>query len=114
MYGGLASALLMFACAKGRDRDLSALGRRSTWRVMVPATLLGTYVSLLFWMAGFKYADASVAAALNQTSTLFTFVLAVVILREPVTTRRVAGLVCGIVGVLLVTFFRGAGEGSLG
>lgn len=114
MLGGLVSAILMAALAKPAERKLSSLRKRSTWRVMLPATLLGSYVSLLLWMAGFKYADASVAAALNQTATLFTFVLAVVLLHEPVTRRRLAGLVCGVVGVLLVTFFGAASGGAVG
>jgi drug/metabolite transporter (DMT)-like permease len=70
---------------------------------MVAASFIGTYLSLIFWMGGMKYADASIAAALNQTATLFTFILAVLILKEPVTRRRIAGLALGAVGVLLVT-----------
>jgi drug/metabolite transporter (DMT)-like permease len=108
MLGGLASAILMVSVMGRGTGMLGTLRKRSTWRVMLPATVLGSYASLLLWMAGFKYADASVAAALNQTATLFTFVLAVVLLHEPVTRRRLAGLVCGLVGVVLVTFFGAA------
>jgi drug/metabolite transporter (DMT)-like permease len=51
-----------------------------------------------------KYTQASIAAALNQTSTLWTFILAALILKEPVTWLRVVGLGLGLAGVFLVTF----------
>ena len=104
MVGGLASAVLLLPLLPGRYRDLSSLADRRTWRFMVPAVLIGTYVSLLLWMGGFKFADASVASALNQTATLFTFGLAVLILKEPVTRRGLASLGLGLAGVACVTF----------
>ena len=99
---------MLVALARPADRRLGELREPGVWRVMLPATLIGSLLSQGLWMAGFKYADASVAAALNQTATLFTFVLAVLILKEPVSPRRVAGLVAGMAGVALVTFL-GAG-----
>ena len=104
LLGGVAGTSVMFALARPQHRRLGELREGNVWRVMLPAALLGSFVSQWLWMAGFKFADASVAAALNQTATLFTFVLAVVVLREPVSRRRVAGLVCGMAGVALVTF----------
>jgi drug/metabolite transporter (DMT)-like permease len=71
---------------------------------MVPGSVMGTYVSLLFWLGGMKYTLASTAAALNQTATLWTFGLAVLWLGEPVTRRRLLWLAGGVVGVALVTF----------
>jgi drug/metabolite transporter (DMT)-like permease len=106
MAGGLLASVLILPLLPTRSRNLSSLADRSTWIHMIPGILLGTFLSLLFWMGGFKYADASTAAALNQMSTLFTFVLAIVILREPVTKRGLAGLTLGFLGALLVTVSR--------
>jgi drug/metabolite transporter (DMT)-like permease len=53
-------------------------------------------------MGGFKYTQASVASALNQTASLFTFILAVWILREPVTRRALMGLALGLLGVIIM------------
>ena len=61
-------------------------------------------VVLMLWLAGMKYTLASIAAALNQTSTLWIFTLAALILREPVTGKRMLGLLLGLGGVALVTF----------
>ena len=104
MFGGLASAVLLLPLLPAARRDLSPLRDRTTWRYMIPAVVVGTYVSLLLWMGGFKFTDASVASALNQTATLFTFGLAVLVLKEPVTRRGLAGLGLGLGGVACVTF----------
>ncbi len=108
MLGGVIGTTTMLAFARPKNRQLGELKQRAVWRVMLPATLIGSLLSQWLWMAGFKYADASVAAALNQTATLFTFVLAVLILHEPVNRRRLAGLACGMGGVALVTFLGAA------
>ena len=103
LLGGLAVSMVMIWFLPGQRATLRSLLDRSAWPIMLGASFVGTYLSLLFWMGGMKYADASIAAALNQTATLFTFILAVLILKEPVTNRRLAGLALGAVGVLLVT-----------
>lgn len=74
-----------------------------TWRYTLPAAVLSTYLSLLFWVGGFKYTDATVAAMLNQTSALFAIVLATVFLREPFTRRHGVAVTLALAGVAVVT-----------
>ena len=104
LVGGLLSMALLAPLLPHRILRLDRLFDRGVWKVMIPGSIIGTYVSLVFWLAGLKYAQASIAAALNQTATLWTFLLAVVLLKEPITWIRVAGLVIGLAGVALVTF----------
>lgn len=104
MLGGATASILLLPLLSDRRRALATLRNRRAWPVMIPATVLGTYVSLLFWLGGMKYTLASTAAALNQTATLWTFLLAALLLREPVTWLRIAGLLVGAGGVALVTF----------
>ena len=59
---------------------------------------------MLLWLAGMKFTQASIAAALNQTSNIFIFVFAFLILKEPLNRLRVIAIAVGICGVLLVTF----------
>lgn len=73
------------------------------WRPAVPASFFGAYLSIMFWVAGFKYTHASVAAVLNQTSVIFAAVLAAVFLKEPFGWQKVVALVLAVVGVLIVT-----------
>ena len=103
LFGGLAVGALIVTASRRQRATLPALRDRRVWPVMIAGAIMGTYVSLLFWIGGMKYAQASVAAALNQTATLWTFLLAVIVLKEPTTKRRLAGLALGAVGVFLVT-----------
>jgi drug/metabolite transporter (DMT)-like permease len=104
LAGGLLTSILLFGFLPGMRAGLRSLKKVSIWPSMIPGTVMGTYVSLLFWLGGMKYTLASTAAALNQTATLWTFVLAVLLLREPVTRGRLIGLLGGLAGVALVTF----------
>jgi drug/metabolite transporter (DMT)-like permease len=51
-----------------------------------------------------KYIDVSRAALLNQLSTIFIFVLAIVFLKEPVTPRRVGAILLALIGALCVVY----------
>jgi drug/metabolite transporter (DMT)-like permease len=75
-----------------------------SWIYMLAGSFLGAYVSLLLWLAGMKYTQASIAAALNQTTNIFTFIFAALFLKEPITRRRVVGIILGVAGALIVTF----------
>jgi len=104
LLGGLVASVLLLPLLPQRRRALATLRDLRVWPVMVPAAVIGTYISLLFWLGGMKYTLASIAAALNQTATLWTFLLAVLLLKEPASWRRIAGLFIGLGGVALVTF----------
>jgi uncharacterized membrane protein len=104
LVGGLATSSLLIWVFPSQRRGLLTLRKVEVWPVMIPAAVIGTYVSLIFWLGGMKYTQASTASALNQTATLWTFALAAIVLKEPVTWIRVAGLAAGFGGVILVTF----------
>lgn len=93
----------------GRGGGMRALWRPSPiWRAAIPASVLGNYLSLLFWVAGFKYADASINGILNQTSMIFALVFATVFLKEPLTRRKLAAVGLAFSGAFLVVVFRHA------
>jgi drug/metabolite transporter (DMT)-like permease len=60
------------------------------------------YFALLFWIAGFKYTYASLAAILNQTSVIFALILASVFLKERFTRRKLAAVVLAFAGVAII------------
>lgn len=92
------------AAGSARRRTIFATLRPSAaWRHMVPATFLGSYLALILWIAGTKYTLASIAAILNQSSTVFILIFAVIFLRERMTARRAFSALLAIAGVLLVT-----------
>ena len=72
-----AVALLVWDGAAGTlKRGLSLLRPQPIWRVAIPATLVGTYLSMLLWLGGIKYTTASRAALLNQMGMVFAMGLA--------------------------------------
>jgi drug/metabolite transporter (DMT)-like permease len=101
---GAFAVLLPLAAASPRRRAHFAVYRPSAaWRVMVPGAVLGSYVALILWIAGMKFTLASLAAILTQTSTIFILLLAVVLLHERLTPRKVVAAVLAVAGVLLIT-----------
>ena len=75
------------------------------WKFAVPGAFVGTYLSLIFWLGGFKYGAASSAAALNQTSTVFTVILAALILKEKVSSYQWVAVALGFLGSLIVVLY---------
>ncbi len=103
MVGGV-GVLSVFALGSRRIRAqvLSALRPSPIWRYALPGSFIGTYVALLFWIGGFKYATAITASILNQTSTLWMVLLAALFLGERVTAAKLTAVVLGFVGAVLV------------
>jgi drug/metabolite transporter (DMT)-like permease len=94
---------LVFIGLRPRHREAFGVFRqRRVWRTLLPGSILGTYVAMLFWLGGFKWADASVAAVLNQLSSVFTIGLAWLILGEQLTGRRTVGALAAVGGAVLV------------
>ncbi|MEO0092490.1 MAG: DMT family transporter [candidate division WOR-3 bacterium] len=65
-------------------------------------TFCGTYLALVIWLAGMKYTSASIASSLNQTSSVFVFIFAAIILKEKINLQRIIALLEAITGVFLV------------
>lgn len=76
--------------------------RRETWKTMIPMSILGPFVATIFWTAGFKHLPAGRAAIYNQLSTAFIIILAVLVLRERMTGRKLAGVALAVAGAVLV------------
>lgn len=101
---GSAVVLLGAAAVSPRRREILGVWHpKPVWRRMVPATVLGSYLSLMLWIGGMKYTLASVAAILNQSSTVFILILSVLLLREPITRRKILATLLAVAGVLLVS-----------
>ena len=43
------------------------------WKYSLSGAILGSYLSMVFWVGGFKFAKASTAGLLNQSSMVFAF-----------------------------------------
>lgn len=103
LAGAVPALALFVAFHKDRKSIRASILCRAHWKLLIPAAFLGTYVSILAWMGAMKYTEASVAAALNQLSTAFTFILAALFLREKPTPVKIVAVFLAVVGALLTS-----------
>jgi drug/metabolite transporter (DMT)-like permease len=102
---GAAPALgLILLCHPYKRKIISSLTSPGRWGYTIGGSFTGQYAAMLLWLTGMKYAQASVASALNQTSTIFVVFLAALFLKERLTARRITAAVAAVLGALLVTF----------
>ncbi len=103
LAGAVPALALFVALHIDRKSIYSSMVKRSHWKFLVPASFFGTYLSIVAWMAAMKYAEASVAAALSQMSTAFTFVFAALFLKEKPTPAKLVAVFLAIAGALLAS-----------
>lgn len=104
LFAGAAGLMAVLAVHRNRGSIVRSVFSRRRWGYTLSGSFTGAYLAMMLWLGGMKLAQASVASALNQTSTIFIFVFAALFLREPVTMPRVTGIALGVCGALLVTF----------
>ena len=66
------------------------------------AGVAGYALSFAIWLVSLKYFDVSIARSYTSLGYLITYVLAIFLLNEAFTVRRVAAVVIITVGVLLL------------
>ena len=102
-FGALIS-LAPFALSGRRRRESLAVFRRHRgWGFTLGGTVLGSYVSLMLWIAGMKFScPPARRPILNQMSTIFILLLATLLLKESFTLRKAVAAILAVAGVLLV------------
>jgi drug/metabolite transporter (DMT)-like permease len=104
LIGGVVALLLFLGINPARGRILSTLLVRGSRGFTWSSSLIGGYLAMVVWLGGIKLTKASIAAALNQTNTIFVLIFAAWILRERITVGRVIAIFTAVTGALLVTF----------
>jgi drug/metabolite transporter (DMT)-like permease len=104
LIGGLIALIFILALHPRRKQIVGSLTTTRSWGNTITGSIIGAYLAMLIWLGGMKYAQASVASALNQTSTIFIFVFAGIFLKEPVNAVRVLGIILAFIGSYLVSF----------
>ncbi len=98
--------MIVVGLQKKPAQVLRPLWGMQNFKDLLPSAFFGCYLSMILWIAGVKYTTASVAAILNQTSTVFIIVLAVIFLKEKITLKLVASSILATAGVLLTTLLK--------
>ncbi len=104
VVGGIAALAVILLFHPRRRAIASSVVATRGWGYMLGGSFAGAYLAMVLWLAGMKYAQASVASALNQTANVFIFIFAALLLREPITRRRTLGIILGFAGAILVSF----------
>jgi drug/metabolite transporter (DMT)-like permease len=102
IVGGVLGMLIFMPPARDLARIRAAFAGVRHWPHVVAGSVVGTYLSMLLWLAGYKYTKASVAAVLNETAAIFMLALAALFLGDRLRPAQLAGSAVAIAGVLLV------------
>jgi drug/metabolite transporter (DMT)-like permease len=102
MTGGLTCLVVSLPFNPDRKATLAILRPQRVWIWMVLGTVLGSYLSIVAWLAGFKYAQAGIAALLNQTSTVLVVLLAAVFLGERMTRLKMVAVAMAFAGTAII------------
>ena len=72
---------------------------------LLAGSFLGTFLSVIFWLSGYKYTLAGRAAIYNQLSTIFIIILAAIFLKEVMTTKKWAAVSLALGGAFIVSIY---------
>jgi drug/metabolite transporter (DMT)-like permease len=103
MVGGTVGVGFVLLVHPRRAAILRPMRSLRMLKLLVPASVLATYLSNVCWLGGMALTAASVASALNQMSTIFIFILAAVFLKERITPLKLAAVILAFAGAILVS-----------
>jgi drug/metabolite transporter (DMT)-like permease len=104
MASGLASLIVCMPFHPERKQVYAALRPNGAWPYMVIGAFLGSYLSIMTWLGGFKYSQAGVVALLNQTSTVMVVLMAAVFLGERMTGVKVLAMLMAFLGTVVIFY----------
>ncbi|MCF6288231.1 MAG: DMT family transporter [Proteobacteria bacterium] len=100
-FGGYIAMIIFGLILKKSLSVTHIIGAKGgNWLIL--GAFIGQYVSMMIWVAGFKYTSASIASILNETAAVFILLLSWLMLKEKLTKRKIIGIIVTIFGVLLV------------
>ena len=100
---GFIFGILINILKSGIKQVIQKFKQGLTNQYVILGAFLGTYLSVIFWLAGYKYTLAGRAAIYNQLSTVFIIILARVFLKEPMTSKKIIGVSLAICGAMIVS-----------
>lgn len=104
LIGGMLMLMVGLLVHPRRVAIIKSLNVPGSWKYTLSGSFLGAYLSMIIWLGGMKFTSASIAASLNQTNTIFIFIFAAWILKEPITRQKSLGIALGVIGSVIVIF----------
>jgi drug/metabolite transporter (DMT)-like permease len=103
LLAGIAVLGLVLLVHPARRAIMASTFSSGSWGYTVSGSFVGSYVAMILWLVCMKNMQVSIASALNQTSNIFVFIFAALLLREPINLQRVAAIALAVAGAMLVT-----------
>ncbi len=102
LLAGTIGLILIIIFLPHRKTVISSLFALRGFGYALGGTIIGTYLALVVWLGGMKFTQVSIAAPLNQTSGIFILILAALLLKEPITLRKLLAIFIAFIGATLV------------
>ncbi|MEM9530928.1 MAG: DMT family transporter [Pseudomonadota bacterium] len=102
ILAGVAGMLAVVLAQRRSGALIRELRQPHRWGQVLLGSFLGTYLAMIFWLAGYKYTLASIASVLNETSSVFILILAWLFLKEPLDRYKIAGVLLTFGGVVMM------------
>ena len=100
---GLIASIIVILIKNGYSIVISNFKYGLKDKYVLLGSILGTYLSVIFWLAGYKYTLAGRAAIYNQLSTVLIVLWARIFLNDPLDKRKIIGVVLAVIGAVLVS-----------
>ena len=100
---GLMSAIIFMLLKSGYSLVLITLKQGYRNIFLLGGSFFGTYLSVILWLAGYKYTLAGRAAIYNQLSTVLISIMAVYFLKDTLTIKKKVGILLSFIGAVIVS-----------
>jgi len=102
LLGGVGGMLIYIGLGRGWKSMKAHFRKPQPWVWIIAGGFLSSYLSMLFWLAGYKLIPASQASVLNESAAAWIVLFAWLFLKEPISVRKIAGLLLTFSGVVLM------------
>lgn len=102
IVGGVVGMLVFMPSARDLHGIRAAFAGVRHWPHVIAGSVVGTYISMMLWLAGYKYTSASIASVLNEMAAVFILALAALFLGDRLKPAQLLGSAVAIAGVVLV------------
>jgi drug/metabolite transporter (DMT)-like permease len=102
LAAGALGMLVFVWISRGWQKMMVQYRSPQPWLTVILASVLGSYVSMILWLAGYKLTQASIASVLNETAAAFIVLFAWLMLGEGMSWRKLVGVTLSFAGVVVI------------
>ncbi len=100
-FGGML-AMMVYGLILKKSLAVFHVVKKKGGKWLIVGAFIGQYVSMMVWVAGYKYTSASIASILNETASIFILLMSWLMLGEKINTKKIMGVCITMSGVALV------------